>query len=299
MRGARVIHSWPADVVFANPCHFLQAPGALLHLSIPSLYFCDEPRALDSDPAVREKRNSHTRLLYAPLYAAERHLDRAAVLRADELVTNSASTAAKIETVYGRRATVLPMGVPDFFTPTFPEPRHLLSVGSLTPDKCHDLVLKAAAAARVTWPVLVVAPRPDPDAETTLKRLACELGVELTVRIQIPDTELVGAYREALATLYLAREEPYGLVSIEAQACGSPVIAAAEGGLPETLEDGVTGMLVERTAGAAAACIDGLSDPIRRDPIARAAAKRTSGASWARAAMELQALLEPLAHDES
>ena len=164
MRVAVMLRRVRPDVIFANPCQLLQAPAALIGAAAPSLYFCDEPRATESDPRVRLLRNDSTRAAYAALYAAARLLDRAATLRATVVATNSRHTAAAITAVYGRTAAVLPMGVPESFTPTFEPPAHLLSVASLTPDKGHELVLRAAAAARSNWPVVIVAPRPDPSA---------------------------------------------------------------------------------------------------------------------------------------
>ena len=294
MRVAVVLRRVRPDVIFANPCQLLQAPAALIGAAAPSLYFCDEPRATESDPRVRLSRNDSTRAAYAALYAAERLLDRAATLRATVVATNSRHTAAAITAVYGRSAAVLPMGVPESFTPTFEPPAHLLSVASLTPDKGHELVLRAAAAARSNWPVTIVAPRPHPSAERALTSLADALRVQLTIRTAISDDELIREYRRAQATLYLAREEPFGLASLEAQACGSPVVVAAEGGLPETLLNGVTGWAIPRTALAAAGCIDRLDELFLRERMARAAAEHAARSPWSRAGDALYHLLQGL-----
>jgi glycosyltransferase involved in cell wall biosynthesis len=283
------------DVVFVNPCRFLHAPTALVGSPAPSLYHCDEPGWAKSDPAMRASRNTRTRGLYAGLHGLERALDRVAVRAATSLTTNSRNTAASIFAIYGRNAQVLPCGVPEWFTPTYERARHLLSVGTLIPDKGHEIVLHAAARARDRWPVVIVAPRPDPNAQRALLALAHRLGVELTVRTAIPDVELVRAYRGAHATLYLAREEPFGLASLEAQACGCPVIVAAEGGLPETMVDGTTGWAVPRGAPAAAARLDELRDAQLRDEMARAAAEHAAKFSWPRAGAALQRTLTKLA----
>lgn len=293
-RAAREIARVRPDVVFANPCRLLQAPPALLRSPAPSLYFCDEPRASDRDPWIRASRSSASRGLYRGVYAAERSIDRAATLAATRLATNSRYTAGRIAAAYGRAADVLPNGVPETFTATFPPPRHLLSVGSLIPAKGHELVLESAALAGRRWPVVVVAPKPAPAAERRLLQLAASLGVELEVRIAIEDEALIAAYRSALATLYLAHQEPFGLVSLEAQACGSPVIVAREGGLPETLIDGTTGFAVMRRAEEAAGRIDALADDTIRDPMARAAAEHGSAQRWSHAGAALERLLTAL-----
>lgn len=287
-RAAVEVDRLAPDVVYANPCRFLRAPAALCHVAAPSLYFCDEPFD-GGTPSPRTQR------LYGPLYERVRRLDREAVGRATSLATNSAFTARSIRRAYGREAAVLPMGVPDGFTPGADPPRHLLSVGTLIPDKGHELVLEAAALGRRRLPVLVVAPRPDRAGERHLRALAARLGVELEVAIGITDAQLVDAYRSAFVTLYLAREEPFGLASLEAQACGSPVIVTAAGGLPETIRDGVTGWAVAREPAAAAACIDALADADLRARMAAAALVHGAGASWDRAADALRRRLETTA----
>jgi len=285
------------DVVFANPCQFLNGPIGLVRLDCPSVYFCDEPHLPASDPATRASRNPATRLLYAPLQEARRRLDRAATLRATALATNSAFTAGRIAAIYGRAAAVLPMGVPDSFTPAaVPEPpRHVLSVGALLPDKGHDLVLEAVALTQARRPVTIIAPRADAAAADELERRARELGVTLRLLIGVGDDDVLAAFRGALATVYLAREEPFGLVSIEAQRCGSPVIVTAAGGLPETIQDGLTGWAVPRTPQAAAARLDELEDPARRAAMAGAAAEHAAGATWGASADALDGLLRAVA----
>ena len=164
-RVASVLERVRPDVVYANPCRFLQAPAALLATTVPSLYFCDEPRGAPAELA--ETRNPRTSTLYGRLHAAESRLDRAATSRATALATNSEFTAGAIRRAYGRDAAVLPMGIPPAFTPSWEAPEHLLSVGTLIPDKGHDIVLRAASLARTRWPVMIVAPRPDAERGAT------------------------------------------------------------------------------------------------------------------------------------
>jgi glycosyltransferase involved in cell wall biosynthesis len=305
---ARLLRAWrrlaqrvgdqpPFDVVLAHPCRFLQCPPALRWLAPPGVYFCHEPRRVDYEAAARRTRSARTRQLYAPLHRAERSTDRAAVRAAARIVTNSEFTARRIQGAYGREATPLPLGVPEGFraAPSHMPARHLLTVGALLPTKGHDLVVEAAARSRRRWPVTIVAPRPDRTEERRLRALAEARGVPLDVRIAITDDELRDAYREAVATLYLAREEPYGLASLEAQACGAPVIVAAEGGLPETIVADVTGWAVAREPAAAAAKIDLLDDAGRREQMGNRAAEHASRRTWRASATAMHAVLEEAA----
>lgn len=285
------------EVVYANPCHLLQgAPLALLDLGIPSLYFCDEPRRVDYDEDGDRARNPRTRHLYGPLHRAERRLDRAALAKATRLATNSRYTARRIDEAYGREAAVVPMGVPSGFTPGPPDAgprRHLLSVGTLVPEKGHDLAIEATARASHRWPLVVTAPRPNAEEQTRLEGLARASEVELHVQVGVSDDELRAAFRSARVTLYLAEAEPFGLVSLEAQACGCPVIVSRAGGLPETLIESRTGWAVPRDPEVVAGHIDRLSDERLREEMSAAAARHGAASSWKRSAeVVASALLE-------
>jgi len=78
-----------------------------------------------------------------------------------------------------------------------------------------------------------------------MRRLAESCGVSFEVRRHIDDNELVDILNRASAMAYAPRLEPFGLAPLEANACGLPVVAVAEGGVRETIIDGVNGLLVQ------------------------------------------------------
>jgi glycosyltransferase involved in cell wall biosynthesis len=282
------------DVLFANPCQFLQSPLALLRAPCPSLYFCDEPRRVDYDDAARVSRARRSRELYAPLFAIERRLDRRAARAASAIVTNSRYTAGRILTAYGRLAEPVALGVAPEFSPAASVPRHILSVGTLIPSKGHDLAIEAVALTSVRLPVVVIAPRDDPSERARLEALAQRQGVDLRVRCGVPEDALLDAYRHAFVTLYLARQEPLGLASMEAQASGSPVIVSDEGGLPETVVEGRGGWAVPRDASVVAARIDRLGKPGVREAAVRNASQNGERWSWDASARWIETRLENL-----
>lgn len=286
-----------ADAVFANPCRFLQTPAALDSELPPCLYFCDEPRRVDHDPFAVRSRRARTRLLYAPMYAVERRLDGRAAARPQRIVTNSAFTASEIERAYGRAAEVIPLGVSHPFRDAGAAGspgEHVLSVGSLIPSKGHDLAIAAVAGMRRRRPLVVVAPRADPAEGRRLRGLADMAGVRLELRVAISDEQLAALYARAHATVYLARREPFGLASLEAQACGSPVVVAADGGLPETLPPGHGAWAVPRRAETVAERLDALEDPVVREEVAAAGRAHTAALTWERSAVRVGELLEEL-----
>jgi D-inositol-3-phosphate glycosyltransferase len=130
----------------------------------------------------------------------------------------------------------------------------------------------------------------DPQA---LRRLARDLGVADRVAVlpPRPHPQLAALYRAADAVLIPSYSESYGLVALEAQACGTPVVAAAVGGLPHALADG-GGTLVEshRPAAFAAALLPFLTDARARAAAGEAGRRRAHRASWGRTAQRMLAI---------
>jgi glycosyltransferase involved in cell wall biosynthesis len=286
-----------SEVVLVHPCQFLQAPTALRWFTAPSVYFCHETRRVDYEQEAASRVNPATRHLYGGIHRAERHLDRSAVAAAGRLLTNSHFTAARIERAYGRSAEPIPLGVADVFRASPPELErertHLLSVGSLIPSKGHDQAIRVAALTARRRPLIVVAPSARGEESARLEGLARDCGVTLEIRLGVSDVALRELYLGAVATLYLAREEPLGLVSMEAQACGSPVVVADEGGLPETMIAGETGWAVPRTAEAAAPrAIDSLEDAAVARAISERAVEHARPQTWERSTAHLREALE-------
>ena len=132
----------------------------------------------------------------------------------------------------------------------------LLFVGRIQPLKAPDILLRAAARLVETDPVLrsrllvVVCGGPSGtglEHPTSLSDLAADLDIADIVRFEPPgDREvLVDWYRAADITVVPSYSESFGLVAVEAQACGTPVVAAAVGGLRTAVLHETSGVLVE------------------------------------------------------
>jgi glycosyltransferase involved in cell wall biosynthesis len=302
-RLARRVADLTPDALYVNPCRYLQTPPLPLSRLPPAVYFCDEPRRVDAEPEAAARRNQSTLRLYAPLYARERQLDRSTVSTVHTIATNSRYTAAEIRRVYGRAATVIPMGVAESLrSEPVPPPQgggYVLSVGTLLPSKGHDLALTAAGASLTRPRVQIVAPRPNPSEQARLSQIAHELGIDVQFHVGVSDLELAGLYASAIGVLYLAEREPLGLVSLEAQACGCPVIVAAEGGLPETIVEDVTGWSCAREPRAAGALVDRLAEPAVRSRMSGAGREHAAKWTWRASASEVDKLLAAAADSGS
>ena len=198
---------------------------------------------------------------------------------------------------------VAPMPVDDLAFSPGPggQPRdELLFVGRLDRQKGAEVAV--AALARLTGPAAalplrIVGGGPE---EPALRRLAGELGVADRVRWdgQLSQAELAGRYRRAAALVVPGRDEGLGLVAVEGQLSGAPVVAAASGGLLDVVADGRTGRTFPPgAADALARTIEAvLADPDGTARMALAARERaaarfgTAGAAKAYAAVYAEAL---------
>jgi glycosyltransferase involved in cell wall biosynthesis len=84
--------------------------------------------------------------------------------------------------------------------------------------------------------------------------------VDFQPKVGIPDKDVVSLLNRAAVLVYAPRLEPFGFAPLEANACGLPVVAVAEGGVRETVTDGINGLLVDEDPGAIARAISRLLD---------------------------------------
>jgi D-inositol-3-phosphate glycosyltransferase len=174
----------------------------------------------------------------------------------------------------------------------------VLFVGRIQPLKGPDVAIGALAAMRHDDALLVLvggASGPDGVEETVrARRLAAELGVESRVRFVDPQPHhlLSSFYRAADVVIVPSRSESFGLVALEAAACGIPVVASAVGGLLNVVHDELTGLLVGgRDPRRYAAAIDRLLDhPAWAASLGTMAAANARGFTWSLTAARLRRL---------
>ncbi|MDG3009951.1 D-inositol-3-phosphate glycosyltransferase [Rhodococcus sp. D2-41] len=160
-------------------------------------------------------------------------------------------------------------------------------VGRIQPLKAPDVLLRAAAAMpdRAVRVLVVGGPSGTGlDRPQALIELAAQLGISdrVTFLPPQPPARLAQVYRASDLVAVPSYSESFGLVAIEAQACGTPVVAADVGGLGVAVRDGETGLLVagHRTDDWAAALTSLVADPGRRARLAQAAPEHAAGFSW-------------------
>ena len=176
--------------------------------------------------------------------------DVATAGRVSRYVAISQYVAGRIRRYYNRGASVVypPVDTALFRSSGKPPGAHLLIVSALVPYKRIDLAIRACALAGA--PLRIVGTGPE------LARLRDAAGPRVEFLGSLSDEQVRTAYQDAAAVLHPGIED-FGIVPVEAQACGRPVIALAQGGACETVIDGSTGVLVaEPTDTAFAAAID-------------------------------------------
>jgi len=230
------------------------------------------------------------------------------VAEADRLVASTDGEADELVEHYGadrKRVRVVAPGVDlDTFTPApqsdarlrlglRPDAPTLLFVGRIQPLKAPDLLLHAAALLREDaafadrLQVIVVGAASGSVTEPGwLAELAATLGLNSIVRFAPPAPRelLADYYRAADLTVVPSYNESFGLVALESQACGTPVVAAAVGGLSTAVHDGVSGVLVDGHDPEQWAKVLGelLHMPAARAALAARARRHASNFSWDR-----------------
>jgi glycosyltransferase involved in cell wall biosynthesis len=154
-------------------------------------------------------------------------------------------------------------------------PEYLAFLGRIAPEKGPDAAIRIARACGI--PLKIAAKVDTADRgyfETVIRPMLAGGGVEMVG--EISDAGKPAFLSGAVALLMpIAWPEPFGLVMIEAMACGTPVIAFNRGSVPEIIDDGVTGIIVENEAEAIAA-VSGLARLSRSKVRARFAARFTA-----------------------
>lgn len=195
----------------------------------------------------------------------------------DDFAAISNEVKDRIERIYHREARVIfPPVDTGFYTPGDTSERAdcAVAVSRLVPYKRLDLAIRACHELRIPLTVAGWGPQ-----EAELRRLAGELGADVKFVIDPGDQTLRDLYRTARVCLFPA-EEDFGIVAVEAQACGTPVVALGRGGSLDTVIDGVTGAYIaeqsteELTAGVKTVLEGGLSAAACRTSAERFSADR-------------------------
>jgi len=231
-------------------------------------------------------------------------LDSIAGRTADHIIAISKNTKKQLDETYrfdSNKLSLIPHGVDtDRFYPrkesheaVSPNKTSFLFVGRLASRKGVSRVIKALTMFRGEKVELLVAG--SGRHKERLKRLAGIQGVSNRVRFlgYVPDDELPQLYSSADVFVFPSRYEGFGLVFLEAMACGTPVIGTPVGGVPDVIENGETGFVIDEE-------INSLSErlrychenPKRVQEMSNSARQKAKNMDWSRVAAKVETVYE-------
>jgi glycosyltransferase involved in cell wall biosynthesis len=216
-------------------------PGGARHICYchsPMRYAWDQFDSYFGEAQVGRLRSR----LLRPVLARLARWDRDTAGRVDRYVANSHYVAGRIRRYYNRGSTVVYPPVDAAFYRPDPARRpesFFLVVSALVPYKRLDVAIRASAQAGAALTIVGRGPE-----LTRLRRLAETAGAHVEFTGWLEDDRIRDLYQRCRAVL-MPGVEDFGMVPVEAQACGRPVVALAEGGALESVVDGVTGILVK------------------------------------------------------
>ncbi len=277
---AEEINRGDFDLLLANACMFFHVTSIARHVRLPAVIYLQEP--------CRWLYESLPRLPWVALDAPEgwwrspRYLKRwidnllrvqglrtqvreelASAKAFVSILVNSHFSRESILRAYGLDAKVCYLGVNTKLFANQKKPREdfVVGVGAVVPTKNIDFIIRALAYVRRPRPRLIWIGNVALDSYLEgLMKLANSKDVNFDAKLKMEDSELVGILNRAKLMVYAPRLEPLGLAPLEANACGLPVVAVAEGGVRETVIHGVNGLLVEHDPQKMAASIECLLD---------------------------------------
>lgn len=328
---ARDIGAGPYDILYAHQCGVTLAPPLLRFVQgrLPVVFYCqdtlrkfsewpviDEQNADDYDALPAStflRRKTRWGRVVSPMLAAfgERENERFVYnLRAASVVlANSLYSRESLQKATGAPIRVCYLGVDaDFFCPSEPNApteNEVLSVGALRPEKRHEFVIASVAtiAESLRPRVRIVGYGMDGTGQRfadTLGEQARVQKVSLTIEREVTDEILLAAYRRAGVFAFAPRMEPFGLVILEALACGTPAVAANEGGPREIVQDGKTGLVADASDPRAfgAALVRVLQSESLHAALSRAGRDAiTARWTWAQSAQRTETILTEAAAD--
>ncbi|MEO8433067.1 MAG: glycosyltransferase [Acidobacteriota bacterium] len=235
------------------------AKGAIAPAGVPHLCYCHTPVRYAWDQLdVYFPPGSLVRSVQRAFVRRLREWDRATADRPNRYLANSSAVAGRIRRNYGRDAAVChpPVDVDYFEGDGAARSDFLLAVGALVPYKRFEWAIEAAAKAGRQ--LVVVGRGPE---EARLRRIA---GPSVRFESGVSPERLRDLYRQC-AFFVQPGEEDFGIASVEALACGAPIVALARGGASDVVDDGETGVLYSGEGGDALAEAVGRAGSLRFD----------------------------------
>ena len=268
------IESGDFDLIFGNSCGHFATPFLARFTALPTVLYLQEPNRVLYEAALsqgkkqlewvarpsrpdrrgrvrwwRQAGRSMNEIFYVNSIRLRAREEAANAHAFGRLLCNSRFSREAMIRTYGRDAEVCYLGIN---TDAFPmsarrKESYAVGLGSFGPHKGIELAIEAVATIDPSRrPHLVwVGNSAERGYYQRLIDLAARLGVTFVPRELVSQNDLIDILGRAAVMIYPSRLEPFGYAPLEANACGTAVVGIAEGGIRETIEDGVNGLLIE------------------------------------------------------
>lgn len=247
------------DLAYVQDCQVSMKPAILGFLRTPSVFQCchaDRTQVWKTSASTQERpRDRLKTLYYSPAHAILQSKflgdERKHIRGASRVMVLSQYARQVLLTHYGTSSQVLYPGVDsEMFSPrSVVKGNYVLCVSALEYRKGYRFLVSALAQldSRRRPLLFIVANTIDPNEERVVREMAAQQGVSIRLEsvTNNPD-RLAEIYSQAAAFIYAPTREALGLAPLEALACGTPVVAVGEGGVRETLIDGLGSYVVKR-----------------------------------------------------
>lgn len=272
----------------------------LFHKEAPCLWYCHEPSAfIHSSKWIESILNPFMRICAKLLNPFLKAIDLFLISKGpDHIVSNSIFSSRLFEKVYHKHITdyIYPGIDLNYFFPRKAKKKYLFMISRLTRFKNVHIAIEAMAKIKHKEYQLIVGG--EGEEKNNLIALSKKLNLSDRVRFigLVPFKDLPRLYAEAKLVLFTSQDEPFGMVPVEALACGTPVIGANSGGLKETIEHNYNGILLdELTPENLANTIDDLlADSDRYRLIQQNARESVGRFSWEQHVEKLEKILDDL-----
>ncbi len=265
-RCAEQINAGNFDILFANSCYYYAVPLIAKYINIPKVLYLGEPYRFfyeslprlvwEAPPGISGKwyRRSYWIPFLTDLWVERKNRvqlreERLNYEQFDKVLVNSIYSAESCLKAFGSPAEVCYLGIDTsiFNVEQISQADYVLGLGNFYLNKNPRLAVEAMALAQKKPLKLIWVSNMVDDAYLSeVKQLAKELSVDLEIKTMVSDEELVKLLTNALCLLYTSNVEPFGFAPLEANACGTPVIALQEGGVKETILHQQNGFLSGR-----------------------------------------------------
>ncbi len=264
---ANEINQGDFDLLFVNPCTFLRTSAILQYVKIPKVLYLQEPYRLlyeamprlpwlafpESDKPWWQSRSYIRSFVENMIDVQGLRVQAREELKyaesADLILVNSLFSRESVQRAYGLESKVCYLGIDTarFTTLDLPRERMVVGLGAIYSGKGLKRAVRAIGTIDGTHrPSLVwIGNFADTNYLQEIQQLADTLGVDFVPKVRIDDKEIVVLLNQASVMIYTPILEPFGFAPLEANACGTPVVAIAEGGVRETVRHGINGFVID------------------------------------------------------